>query len=98
MVNIGRKKHPNIFSHRQIAYNLGLNSDIAQPLSTSIKKRIIKFLISPPIKFFPSNGHPTKKLKFKSNIGISKIKPQRYQMSPSKFVAMTQTACVVKNK
>jgi len=92
--NIGRKEHPNLFSKKVIAYNLGLSSDPRQPLTNQEKQRVIKFITIPPIKFSPSNGHPTKELKRKERLYKSKIKPQRHQMSPSKFLTMTQTAYV----
>jgi len=79
-----------LFSHKAIAYNLGLISDPRRPLTNQIKQRVSKFIFSPPIKFSPSNGHPTKELKLDDRAGISKIKPQRYQMSPKEFLAMTQ--------
>jgi len=92
--NIGKKGHPKLFSKRMIAYNLGLISDPRHPFSERIDKLVSKFITAPPIKFSPSNGHPTKELEFNDRVGISNIKPQRYQMSPNKFLAMTQTAYV----
>ena len=92
--NIGKKKHPELFSKKMIAYNLGLSTDPHRSLTYQTKQRVTKFITTPPIKFSPSNGHPTKELKRKERLNKSKIRPQRYQMSPSKFLAMTQTAYV----
>jgi len=92
--NIGRKKHPKLFSYKTIAHNLSLISDPRRPLTTQARQRVIEFTTTPPISFSPSNGHPTKKLKWEERLNNSKIKPQRYQMSPSKFLVMTQTAYV----
>ena len=92
--NIGKKKHPELFSKKMIAYNLDLISDPRHPLNDRINKLVSKFITAPPIKFSSSNGHPTKELKRKVRVNKSKIRPQRYQMSPNKFLAMTQTAYV----
>jgi len=92
--NIGRKLHPELFSHRAIAYNLNLVSDPRQSLTDQTKQRVIKFITTPPLKFSPSNGHPTKELKKKVRADKSKVRPQRYQMSPRDFLVMTQTAYV----
>jgi len=92
--NIGKKKHPKLFSHKTIAYNLRVISDPRSPPTTQARQRVTEFITTPPIKFSPSNGHPTKKLKREVRLNKSKIRPQRYQMSPSKFLAMTQTAYV----
>ncbi|MGM0468307.1 MAG: zinc ribbon domain-containing protein, partial [Promethearchaeati archaeon] len=92
--NIGRKKHPKLFSFRAIAYNLGLISDPHRPLTNQIKQRVSKFITAPPISFSPSNGLPTKELKFNDRVGISEIRAQRYQMGPKEFLAMTQTTYV----
>jgi len=92
--NIGKKKHPELFSKKMLAYNLELISDPRQPLNNRVKRLVSKFITTPPIKFSPSNGLPTKELKGKERLNKSKIKPQRSQMSPSKFLAMTQTAYV----
>jgi len=86
------KNFPKLFSHKAIAYNLGLISDPGRPLTTQARQKVIKFIATPPIKFSPSNGHPTKELKWEERLNKSKIKPQRYQMSPRDFLAMTQTA------
>jgi len=92
--NIGRKRHPELSSKKMIAYNLELISDPRQPLNNRIKSLVSEFITTPSIKFSPSNGHPTKELKREERLNKSKIRPQRYQMSPSKFLAMTQTAYV----
>jgi len=92
--NIGKKKHPKLFSHKAIAYNLGLISDPRRPLSDRIKRLVSEFIITTPIKFSPSNGVPSKELERKERLNKSRIKPQRYQMSPKSFLAMTQTAYV----
>jgi len=92
--NIGKKKHPRLFSKKMIAYNLSLISDPRRPLTTQARQKVIEFIATPPIKFSPSNGHPTKELEWEERLNNSKIRPQRYQMSPSKFLAMTQTAYV----
>ncbi|TXT58616.1 MAG: hypothetical protein BAJALOKI3v1_1260001 [Promethearchaeota archaeon] len=63
-------------------------------LSDQARQKVTKFLTAPPIKFSPSNGHPTKELKRKERVNKSKIRPQKYQMSPKSFLAMTQTAYV----
>jgi len=89
--NIGRKNHPKLFSHKTIAYNLGVISDPGRPLTTQARQKVIEFITTAPIKFSPSNEHPTKELKWEERLNKSKIKPQRYQMSPSKFLVMTQT-------
>jgi len=89
-----RKHHPKLFSHNAIAYNLGLISHPHQPLTTQKKRIITKFIATPPISFSPSNGIPTKELKREKRLNKSKIKPQRYQMSPNKFLTMTQTAYI----
>jgi hypothetical protein len=73
---------------------LGLIRDILDALTDDVKKAIITFSTTPPIAFSPSNGHPTKELKRKERVNKSMIKPQRYQMSPKSFLAMTQTAYV----
>ncbi|MBD3193465.1 MAG: hypothetical protein GF317_00305 [Candidatus Lokiarchaeota archaeon] len=92
--NIGKKKHPELFSHNAIAYNLGLISDPCQCLSNQAEQGVLEFITTPPIKFCPSNGHPTKELRRKEMLNRSKVRPQRYQMSPSEFLEMTQPACV----
>ncbi|TXT66294.1 MAG: hypothetical protein BAJALOKI3v1_40104 [Promethearchaeota archaeon] len=69
-------------------------SDPRKRLSDQARQKVTKFLTAPPIKFCPSNGHPTKELKRKDRLNKSNIKPQRYQMSPKSFLAMTQTAYV----
>ncbi|MBD3195289.1 MAG: IS200/IS605 family element transposase accessory protein TnpB [Candidatus Lokiarchaeota archaeon] len=92
--NIGKKKHPELFSHNTIAYNLRLVSDPCQCLSDQAGQGVLEFITTPPIKFCPSNGIPTKELRRKEMLSRSKIKPQRYQMSPSEFLEMTQPACV----
>jgi hypothetical protein len=90
--NIGRKGHPELFSYSVIAHNLGLISDPRRPLTNQIKEKVSKFITTPPIKFSPSNGIPKKKLK---RVNKNSVKPQRYQMSPSRFLAMTQTPYVL---
>ncbi|MBD3195990.1 MAG: hypothetical protein GF317_13095, partial [Candidatus Lokiarchaeota archaeon] len=75
-VNIGRKKHPELFSHNTIAYNLGLISDPCQCISDQVEQVVLEFITTPPIKFCPSNGIPTKELKRKELLNRSKIKPQ----------------------
>ncbi|MFO7796924.1 MAG: IS200/IS605 family accessory protein TnpB-related protein [Promethearchaeia archaeon] len=92
--NIGRKKHPKLFSHKAIAYNLRLISDPRRSLPNQAKQRVNKFITTPPIRFCPSNGIPTKELKLNHKVGISNIKPQRHQMSPSKFLKMSRAAYV----
>jgi len=92
--NIGKKKHPKLFSHKTIAYNLRVISDPRRPLTTQARQRVIEFITTPPISFSPSNGHPTKELEWEERLNNSKIRPQRYQMSPKGFLAMTQTAYV----
>ncbi|MGM0467415.1 MAG: hypothetical protein ACQERB_01265, partial [Promethearchaeati archaeon] len=92
--NIGRKQHPKLFSKRMIAYILCLISDPRRRLTNQAKQRVNKFITTPPIKFSPSNGIPTKKLKRKERLNKSKVRPQRHQMSPSKFLEKTQTAYV----
>jgi len=92
--NIGRKQNPELFSKKMIAHNLRLISDPRQSLTNQVKEKVTRFITTPPIKFSPSNGIPTKELKLNHRVGISNIKPQRYQMSPRDFLAMTQTAYV----
>ncbi|MFO7794548.1 MAG: IS200/IS605 family accessory protein TnpB-related protein [Promethearchaeia archaeon] len=92
--NIGRKKHPELFSHKAIAYNLRLISDPRRSLPNQARQKVTKFITTPPIRFCPSNGIPTKELKRKERLNKSKIKPQRYQMSPKRFLAMTRVAYV----
>jgi IS605 OrfB family transposase len=92
--NIGRKQHPNLFSKQLIAYNLRLISDPCRPLPNHAKQKVTKFITTPPIRFSPSNGHPTKELKRKARLNKCKLKPQRHQMSPTKFLAMTRVAYV----
>jgi len=92
--NIGKKAHPKLFSKIMIAYNLGLISDPRRPLNNQIKQSVTKFINTPPIKFSSSNGIPTKELKREERLNKSRVKPQRYQMSPNRFLAMTQTAYV----
>ena len=92
--NIGRKQHPELFSKKMIAYNLGLISDLRRPINDRIKRLVSNFIMTPPIKFSSSNGIPTKKLKRKERLNKSKVKPQRYQMSPKRFLTMTQTAYI----
>ncbi|MFO7797060.1 MAG: IS200/IS605 family accessory protein TnpB-related protein, partial [Promethearchaeia archaeon] len=92
--NIGRKKHPELFSHKAIAYNLRLISDPRRRLTNQIKERVTKFITTPPIKISPSNGIPTKELKGKDRLNRSEIRPQRYQMSPREFLRMTRVAYV----
>ncbi|MFO7797745.1 MAG: hypothetical protein R6W84_16495 [Promethearchaeia archaeon] len=84
--NIGKKKHPDLFSKKMIAHNLSLTDQTRQ--------KVTKFITTPPIKFSPSNGIPTEELKRKNRLNKSKVKPQRYQMSPREFLKMTQTAYV----
>ncbi|MBD3195952.1 MAG: hypothetical protein GF317_12900 [Candidatus Lokiarchaeota archaeon] len=69
-------------------------SDPCQCLSGQAGQGVLEFITTPPIKFSPSNGIPTKELRRKEMLSRSKIKPQRYQMSPDKFLEMTQPACV----
>ncbi|TXT61547.1 MAG: hypothetical protein BAJALOKI3v1_770029 [Promethearchaeota archaeon] len=69
-------------------------SDPRKHLTDQARQKVTKFIITPPIKFSPSNGHPTKEVKRKDRLNKSNIKPQRYQMSPKSFLAMTQTAYV----
>ncbi|MBD3214628.1 MAG: ATP-binding cassette domain-containing protein [Candidatus Lokiarchaeota archaeon] len=65
--------------------------DPRQRLSNQVKEKVTRFITTPPIKFSPSNGHPTKKFKYNSINRRSKIKPQRYQLSPNKFLKMTHS-------
>jgi hypothetical protein len=92
--NIGRKHHPELFSHNAIAYNLRLISDPCRPLPNHAKQKVTKFITTPPIRFSPSNGVPSEELKRKARLNKCKIKPQRYQMSPKKFLTMTRVAYV----
>jgi len=81
-------------SYKDIGYNLGLISDPRQSLNDRINRLVSKFIATPPISFSPSNGLPSKPLKREERLNKSKIKPQKYQMSPRDFLAMTQTAYV----
>jgi len=92
--NIGKKGHPKLFSKKMIAYNLELVSDPRRPLTNQVRQKVTKFIITPPIKFSPSNGHPTIELKRKERLNKSKVKPQRYQMSPNDFLKKTLPAYV----
>jgi len=92
--NIGRKQHPKLFSHKTIAHNLSLISDPHRPLTAQARQKVFEFIATPPIKFSPSSGIPTARLDWEERLNKSKIRPQRYQMSPSRFLAMTRTAYV----
>ncbi|MBD3215218.1 MAG: hypothetical protein GF311_21605 [Candidatus Lokiarchaeota archaeon] len=44
------------------------------------------------LKYHPKlYRYPTEKIKYNSNNRRSKIKPQRYQLSPNKFLKMTHS-------
>ncbi|MFO7794732.1 MAG: hypothetical protein R6W84_01170, partial [Promethearchaeia archaeon] len=92
--NIGRKQHPELLSHKAIAYNLRLISDPRRPLTNQARQRFVKFITTPPIRFCPSNGVPSEELKRKARLNESRVRPQRHQMSPREFLKMTRVAYV----